>query len=1151
MNQNILQEYIKEKILVLDGATGTVIQKCHLTAQDFGGPHLEGCNEHLLLTRPDVIASVHEGYLKAGADIIETNTFGSTRIVLADYGLQDKAFDLSLAGAKLAKDLAKTHSTPHKPRFVAGSMGPTTKSIFISQNVNFEELVQSFEEQALGLLQGGVDLLLIETCQDTINIKAALMACDQSMAKAGRHVPVSVSVTIENMGTMLAGQDIQALYYALQHRDLFSIGLNCATGPSFMTDHIRTLSDMSRFPVACVPNAGLPDEEGHYNETPQMIAGKLEKFIQNGWINIIGGCCGTTPEYIKAMADMAGSHKPRPIQNKSQCALSGIESFVMTDDIRPVIVGERANVIGSRIFKNLIVEEKHEEASEVARRQVRAGAHVIDVCLANPDRDELGDMTKFMDFVTRKVKAPFMIDTTDPVVMEEALKKCMGRSIINSINLENGEERFEKVVPLLKNYGAAVVVGCIDDNKEQSMALTRSRKLEVAQRSHKLLTEKHGLQPEDLIFDPLVFPVGTGDTNYIGSAQETIEGIRLIKKNLPRVKTILGISNVSFGLPQSGREVLNAVFLYHCVQAGLDMAIVNSEKLARYPSISEEEKKLAQDLLFSTTDTMEKALSDFTNHFRAQKSIQKTDTRSEKPVEARVAQNVIEGSKQGLFEDLDILLKDKKPLDIVNGPLMTGMAEVGRLFGKNEVIVAEVLQSAEVMKAAVSYLEPHMSHADMSSRGKFLLATVKGDVHDIGKNLVHIILKNNSFQVIDLGIKVSSEDLIKAIQEHRPDMVGLSGLLVKSALQMAATAEDLKNAGIHIPMLVGGAALSEKFTITKITPQYDSPVFYAKDAMTGLDLANKLMDPAQKQGMLEALQKKQAQMQLLTTPKTQAPAPNDQSLGSMKPHNDPPVPPDLKQHVLEDFNVEDIFKYINPVMLYGKHLGLKGSLQKKLDTGDDKARKLYQHVTDLQDEILAKALIKPKAVYQFFPVQSDGNRMMVFDSVEGKSLKADFEFTRQSKQPGLCLSDYVLPKTAGKTDYAAFFVVTCGKNIMPLSLDYREKGDYFKSHALQAIAIESAEAFAELLHERLRIMWGIPDSPDLSLTDKFQAKYQGLRVSFGYPACPRIEDQSKLFALLNPAGTIGVTLTENFMMDPEASVSALVFSHPQAHYFSV
>ncbi|HXG20966.1 MAG TPA: homocysteine S-methyltransferase family protein, partial [Methylomirabilota bacterium] len=770
-----LHAILRDRILLFDGAMGTSIQARQLNAAAFGGPEYEGCNEHLALTAPQEIVNIHEGFLQAGSDVIETNTFGGTRIVLAEYGLQDKTITINRAAAQLAREVATRYSTPMKPRFVAGSMGPTTKTISVTGGVDFDQMREAYSEQAEGLLLGGVDLLIVETAQDTLNLKAGLIGIEEAMWKVGFSVPVIVSGTIETMGTMLAGQGVEALYVSLAHKELFAIGLNCATGPDFMTDHIRTLAQLSRFPVLCMPNAGLPDEEGRYNETPELIASKLERFVDQGWVNMLGGCCGTTPAHVSLLSQMLAGKRPRIIQASRRSVVSGLEPLVIEEDKRPVLVGERTNVIGSRKFKELIIAGAFEEGAEIGRRQVRGGAQVVDVCLADPDRDELTDMIKFLDVLVRKVKVPLMIDSTDARVIEAALKRSQGKAIINSINLEDGEERFEKVVPLIKRYGAAVVVGCIDEDPVQGMAVTRQRKLEVARRSYELLTKKYGLAPEDLIFDPLVFPLGTGDQNYIGAGEETIEGVRLIKQTFPECKTILGISNVSFGLPPAGREVLNSVFLYHCVKAGLDMAIVNSEKLERYASIPEEERRLCEDLIYWRGDD---PVAAFAAHFRQKGKTAKYDARKELPLDERLARYIIEGSKDGLADDLNEALQTRKPLDIINGPLMAGMDEVGRLFNNNELIVAEVLQSAEAMKAAVAHLEPFMEKGSDALKGAVMLATVKGDVHDIGKNLVEIILSNNGYRVVNLGIKVPPETLIQAYREHTPDIIGLSGLLV-------------------------------------------------------------------------------------------------------------------------------------------------------------------------------------------------------------------------------------------------------------------------------------------------------------------------------------------------------------------------------------
>src|SRR5713101_4661751 len=828
----LLGDLLRRRILVLDGAMGTMIQGRGLTAADFGGPQYEGCNEQLNLTRPDVIADIHAAYIEAGADLISTNTFGCAPYVLAEYGLAERCHDITLAAARICRAAVDRAFTADRPRFAIGAMGPGTRTISVTANVTFDQVLDAYYRQARALIEGGVDALMLETCQDTLNVKAAAIGVRRALAEAGQPLPLMVSGTIEPMGTMLAGQGVDALYASLEHLDLFSIGLNCATGPEFMTDHLRTLSNVATCFVSVYPNAGLPDEHGHYEETAESLAHKMRRFVDEGWVNVVGGCCGTTPDHTRALAGLVAGRVPRVPASDRAPAVSGIGSVYPSEDLRPVIVGERTNVIGSRRFKELIVEEKFEEASEVGRAQVRGGAQVLDVCLANPDRDEAADMDRFMDFVTRKVKAPLMIDSTDARVLELALRKCQGKALVNSINLEDGEERFELVVPLIRTYGAAVVVGCIDEDKQQGMAVTRQRKLAVAERTHGLLTGKYGVPERDLIFDPLVFPVGTGDVNYVGSAVETIEGVRAIKTRFPNCKTILGISNVSFGLPAAGREVLNAVFLYECTKAGLDYAIVNSERLERYASIPEEERRLSQDLIYWRGAD---PVAAFAAHFRG---------RTRAP-------------KEGLLDDLALKLEEMGALDIINGPLMKGMGEVGRLFNDNQLIVAEVLQSAEAMKASVAYLEQFMAKDENASRGTIVLATVKGDVHDIGKNLVEIILKNNGYRIVNLGIKVPPEDLIAAYHSHKPDAIGLSGLLVKSAQQMVITAQDLTAAGIDIPLFVGGAALTRKFTATRISVEYGGPTIYAKDAMDGLDLANRLFGATTRDAMLDRLRVEQ------------------------------------------------------------------------------------------------------------------------------------------------------------------------------------------------------------------------------------------------------------------------------------------------------
>ncbi|MBI5597795.1 MAG: methionine synthase [Elusimicrobia bacterium] len=1154
-----LKKLLAERILILDGAMGTQLQDMRLTAEDFGGHELEGCNENLVLTRPDAIAKVHAAYLEAGADIIETNSFGAVRHVLAEYGLQDRTVEIARAAARIAAAEAKRFSTPDKPRFTAGALGPGTKTISVTGGITFAEVRRNYAEASRGLIEGGSDLLLLETQQDTLNVKASVLGCRDAFDALGRSVPIVLSVSIETMGTMLGGQTAEALCASVEHFGLLALGLNCATGPDFMTDHLRTLSELARCAVVCYPNAGLPDEHGLYNESPEMVAAKMARFADHGWLNLAGGCCGTTPAHIRAIAAAMGARAPRVPASAPRAAVSGLEALALSEDRRPILVGERTNVIGSKKFRELVAAGELETAAEIGRRQARSGAHIIDVCLANPDRDEKSDMEAFLDILTKKVKAPLMIDTTDAAVLESALERCAGKCVINSVNLEDGEERFEAVVPLAKRYGAALVVGTIDEDKAAGMGVTRGRKLAIAARSYALLTEKYGVLPEDIVFDPLVFPCATGDKGYYGSAVETIEGVRLIKRAFPRAKTVLGVSNVSFGLPAAGREVLNSVFLHLCVDAGLDMAIVNAEKLARYATLPEEERVLAERVLLwkgpGDPDLPAGAdpVAEFTAHFRHARpdaAEAAREARLKLPVGERLARMVVEGSKEGLAGDLDELLATMKPLAIINGPLMKGMDEVGRLFGDNKMIVAEVLQSAEVMKAAVAHLEPKMDHADAAARGSIMLATVKGDVHDIGKNLVHIILKNNGIAVHDLGIKVAPEALIEAARRLKPDLIGLSGLLVKSAQQMVATAEDLRAAGLESPILVGGAALSARFTANRIAPEYGAPVFYSKDAMTGLDLANQLLDPARKEALVAANRARQAE--LAAPAAAPAPAPDEAAApaGPGLSYDHPvPSPPDLKRHVLEDFDLERILGYVNPVMLYGRHLGLKGDVSALLAKGDPKAAELRARVKALEDEVLDKKLIHPRAVVRFFAANGRGDELVLWDSARREAALETLRFPRQSGGQRLCLADFARPCEAG-VDYAALFVVTCGAGVRELSTELRDKGEYLKSHALQALAIECAEGFAELLHERLRSMWGIPDAPGLTVKEKFQGRYRGIRVSPGYPACPDLEAQETFFRLLKPE-EIGVELTDGFMMDPEASVSALVFHHPQARYFAV
>jgi 5-methyltetrahydrofolate--homocysteine methyltransferase len=1209
-----LDNALATRILIIDGAMGTMLQAKRPTETDYGGARLVGCNENLCHTRPGWVLDVHRAYLEAGADIIETNSFQGSSIVLAEFGLGPQAHELNVTAARLARQAADEFSTTSKPRFVAGALGPTTKSITLRGDVIFDQLIDSYYAQAKALLEGGVDMLLFETVFDTRNVKAGLVAIRKLGRDLDRRIPLMIAATIERGGTMLAGQSVDAFYASVSHADPLAIGLNCATGPDMMTEHIRALAAMASTRICCYPNAGLPNEDGEYLETPDSFARQLEKFVEQGWLNIVGGCCGTTPAHIRTLALLTDGWRPHAVNLPSRRAYySGIELVEAEESTRPLIVGERANATGSRLFCRFIEEGKWEEATEIGRRQVRNGAQLLDVCLQSADRDEIKDIDAFYAHLMPKIKVPLMIETTDAVALERALTWCQGKSIVNSVSLEDGHAQFERVCPIARTHGAALVVGTIDEDKLQAQAFTRERKLGIAQRSVELLIEQYGIAPEDIIIDPLVFPCGSGDESYIGGAVETIEAVRLIKERIPFVKTLLGVSAVSFGLPDAARPVVNSVFLYHATKAGLDLAMVNAEKLRRFASISSDERRLVENLLFNAPvrlsagletspgndesnltaasdwrqQTREQKiaihqfhLSAITDHFRkaargtgeptgellggskdpplpdrGSLHTESPPVHERRPLDERLANYIIEGTKAGLIADLDLKLQQgAAPLDIINGPLMAGMTEVGRLFNDNELIVAEVLQSAEVMNAGVAYLRPLMETIESvgaksgvsHTRATILLATVKGDVHDIGKNLVEIVLSTNGYRVINLGIRVPSEDLIQACRVHRPDAIGLSGLLVKSAHQMVATAVDLKDHGVDVPLIVGGAALSETFTRTRIGPAYGGPTFYAKDAMVGLRLMNQLLDPAMRGSVLETHARSEPDDRV---PVESAPVVAISTARSSKVRSDCPIPaaPDLHRRVREIADKTVVWSYINPFMLYNRHLGFKGDFEKRLAERDTKALELFHLVERTKQE--TATFLRIRAVWRFFEAERHGNAIRLF-SPGSSTPRHTFQFPRQSEPDGLCLSDYVLDAEDGRRDHIGAFVVTAGEGVRQRSGVARQQGEFLLSHAIQALAIETAEACAEWLHRRMREEWGFPDPPTMTLAERLTARYRGKRYSFGYPACPNLEDQQGIWTLLKPED-IGVHLTEGLMMDPEASVSALVFHHPDCLYFAV
>ena len=1159
---DFLQNDLKNRILLLDGAMGTMIQKQNLTADDFGGEKYEGCNDYLVLTKPEIIKNIHKEYLKSGSDIIETNSFGALDIVLKDYDLEDRAFEMSKRAAELVNEaiLEYRSENPDDTRhlYVAGALGPSNKSISVTGGVTFDELVHTYYTAVSGLLAGGVDLILFETIQDTRNLKAAYLGLKKAMEE-NYTVPLMLSFTIESTGTTLAGQTADAFYYAVNHMHPFSVGLNCATGPEFMTQFLKTLNDISNTYISVYPNAGLPNEDGEYEETPVTLANKLEPFFKNKYLNIVGGCCGTTPDYIKKIKEKTVNYEPRNIdKDKNFNNLSGLISLETPKD-RPIYVGERTNVIGSRIFKNLIAQEKFDEATEVARLQIKGDADVIDVCLANPDRDEVADMKAFLEKVSKFAKVPIMLDSTDINVVEKGLTYLQGKGIINSINLEDGEEKFKKMAEVIKEFGAAVVVGLID---EEGMAVSLEKKIKVARRSYELLTKKYGIDERDIIFDTLVFPVATGDQKYIGSASATIEAIREIKKEMPNVKTILGVSNISFGLPIAGREVLNTYYMNKAYEAGLDFAIVNTEKIIPMDEISDEEKEMSENILFHTDD---ENVSKFANFYRDKKATKKKVDVSNLTAEEKVANLVVEGSKKDLTILLDELLKKYTPIEIINGPLMTGMDEVGRLFNKNDLIVAEVLQSAEVMKASVAHLEQFMEKDESSVKGKIIMATVKGDVHDIGKNLVGIIIGNNGYEVIDLGINTPAEKIRDAVVKEKADFLGLSGLLVKSAAEMVNTVAVLREAGISIPIFVGGAALTEKFTVNKIEPAYENNiVIYSKDAMTALSDLNKMIDEKKFEEFREYLQKRrdlllikdEKELQKLKVKQTVSDIKDkdgtfDYSKIEIPKYNFEKIykPETLNKQIITNIKAKDVFPFINLQMLIGKHLGLKWIVGKMLEKQDPRTVKIYNEIKEIIEH--GDEYFDITAIYKYFPVRRKYGKEKNEFSLEILSddlskVIETFNFPRQKYGQYLSLNDYVNPDGI---DYVGFFVATAGEKSRIVSNELKAKGEFYKGHLVNSIGLELAEATSEYIHQIMRKDVGIIDK-ELQTEDILKANYQGNRYSFGYPACPDLSDQKKLFKLLKPE-IYGIKLTDEFMMYPEASVSAIVFSQPFCKYFNM
>jgi len=1127
------QQILKERILIFDGSMGIYLAGLGLKPEDFGG--YEGVNEFLSVSRPDVIENAHREYFAAGADVVETNTFGANRFVLAEHGLKDRVRELNLAAVKAARDAAREMSTPEKPRFVAGSVGPTNKALFVLGGTTFDEFTEVYREQMAALAEGGVDLLLVETAHDISNIKAALAAASKVFSQLGRSLPVMVSVTMDRNNVMLSGQNTEAVCVALEHFPLLALGFNCSTGPKDMALRLETLSKTSRFPVLAMPNAGLPDENGKYGESPEEFAAVMKKYAAAGLLSAAGGCCGTRPEHIKALSAALKGLPPGRTSAGSGWAVSGVEALFYEEIEPPLLVGERNNSIGSKKFRDIVAAGKWDEAIEMARAQVRAGAHALDVCLSNPERNELEDANVFLPMLFHSVRVPVMIDTVDIKIMETALKLAPGQCLLNSVNFEFGEGRPRETAALLKIYGGKLVFGLIDENKEKGLPLTADRKLEIARRGYDFFTKECGLAPESIIFDALVFPVGVG-REYASSAAETLRALERLKKEFPLSKTVLGLSNVSFGLPPAGREVLNAVFLRHAVKSGLDLAIVNVQKHGGYSRIPENEIRLAEDLLFARVAD---PAGTFAAYFREKKKSAAAPAPSAAAgasPEDRICRLILDGSKTGMREAVqELLAGGMEPLAVINGPVLKAMGEVGKLFSGGDLIVTEVLQSAEAVREAVSELEAALKAGNIPKRGKLLLATVKGDVHDIGKNLVNIIFESNGFEVVDLGVKVPPETIVAAALKEKPDFIGLSGLLVRSTEQMTITARELAGAGVSVPLLAGGAALTEKFVLNNMAPAYHGPVIYAPDAMDGLNSALKYITDGTR-GAGRGPRNGKDQNGILPQPSPASRAPEPRSAGKYRP-DEIPVPKDLERHFVDDCAPEQLFPHIDQDLFNLRFLNLKKTDAEKTD--DTK-----KVVDGIKAEVVREKLIRPRGVYRFFRVDADGDSLL-FYGPDGKAVET-MDFPRQHDAERLCITDFFAPHGAGK-DYTALLAVNSGEGVAEFARREREKGNYLRSYIVEALALSLAEALAEVLHYRIRRDWGFAEPPSEKSLNKVH--YRGRRYSFGYPSCPDLAGQKKLFNLLKPESDVKVRLTDNLMMDPEAAISAFALHNPKAKYF--
>jgi 5-methyltetrahydrofolate--homocysteine methyltransferase len=1148
---------VRERVVIFDGATGTNLQMRNLTADDFGGDALEGCNELLVATRPDVVADLHASFFDVGVDVVETNSFGSFSIPLGEYGLADRAHELSKRAASIAREVADSYSRPGERRWVAGSMGPGTKMPTLG-HIRFADLRDALEEQASGLLEGGVDLLLIETQNDLLGAKAAMIGARRAMASLGRQVPIQVQVTIELTGRMLLGTEIGAALVALDAMRPDLIGLNCATGPGEMHEHLRHLSQHSCLPISCLPNAGLPsivDGKMHYDLTPDQLAEHHARFITELGVNVIGGCCGTSPEHLAAVVERCRDLTPAVRTPILEPSCSSIYTSVpFEQELAFLAVGERTNANGSKKFRESMLADDWDTCVAMAKDQVREGAHVLDVCVDYTGEDGAADMEEVASRFATQSSLPLMLDSTEPKVIETGLQWLGGKAILNSVNLEDGDAegtRLDRFLTLAREYGAAVVATCID---EEGQARTADWKVRAARSIHDLAVGRYGLAPEDLLFDPLALPLSTGMEESRRDGIETIEAIRRIKAELPGVSTILGLSNVSFGLNPAARHVLNSVFLHECVQAGLDAAIVHAARIMPLAKIDERAKEICLDLIYdrrtATYDPLQELLALFDG---VKASAVVKEDRSGWSVERRLSARIVDGDRDGLEADLEESLAAGTPaLSIVNDTLLEGMKVVGELFGSGQMQLPFVLQSAETMKTAVRYLEPHMEKADQGGKGRIVLATVKGDVHDIGKNLVDIILTNNGYDVHNLGIKVSIADMIEKAVEIDADAIGMSGLLVKSTLIMRENLEELNARSLaDLPVILGGAALTRTYVERDLREVYDGRVFYGKDAFEGLHTMDLLVE-AKRTGNWDPAWGRELGGRNLPPRRSQQ-AVEAVEVPSRSPQvaidNEVFKPPFLGSRVVKGIALDEIATYVNETALF------RNQWQYRPEAGEndtDFKDRIRPELRAILAEVKAADLLVPQVVYGYFPVNGDGDDLVVFTDDTRTEEWGRFPYPRQRKDPFLCIGDLFRPLSSGEADYAAFMIVTMGERVSERTAELFAADRYREYLKLHGIGVEMAEALAELWHHRIREEWGFAGEDGPTLTGLFRQQYRGGRYSWGYPACPDLEDNETVARLLG-ADRLGIEVSEEtgWQYQPEQTTSAIVCHHPAAKYFVV